>query len=909
MQRPSIPAVLAFVGLAYLMIQLRAPKERAEAPEEFSRTEQLIGPDPVTGQRRVVTPDNHILSPAGKQVELPGMRPQAVALSPNGKVLVAAGKIAGIVPINPITGEVGKRIDLPGASEPAPDPVSPNILKPDRSGQLSFTGLCFSPDGTRLYLSNVNGSIKVFAVSDAGEITPLRNIPLAPANAPGRKVEIPSGLAISPDGRRLYVALNLSNKLAEVDVEKDVTLRTWDCGVAPFDVKLVGNKVIVSNWGGRRPDASSPSGPAGRGTFVRVDPRTSVANEGSVTIVDLTKSDPPRELVTGLHASAMAVSVDQKYVCVACSSSDYIAVLDVAKESFIGHYFPKQTPADLFGAAPTALAFSADGRFLYCCNGTQNAVAVMEFDEGKLEFEGLIPTGWYPGAIAVDPARGQLCVGNIKGITATKAKSTALGAGKMGFNTHQYFGTVSLIPLPADKKSIGDTTKLVVANNRVPLLKTAFAPPRPNVRLRPVPERVGEPSVFKHVVYVIKENRTYDQVLGDMPEGNGDASLCIFGEAVTPNQHKIAREFALLDNTYCSGILSADGHNWSCSAITTDYMERQFAGFPRSYPDGSNAESTDSLAWSPAGFIWDSVVAHKKSVRIFGEFASLNREWKDTSIKGKPVFADVCQDWNRHRGGPGSALSLRSVASIPTVAPHLCVDFPGYDNNVPDILRMQAFLTELKTWESTGEMPHLCVMSLPGNHTSATLAGMPTPRAHVADNDLAFGLLVEAISRSRFWKDTCIISIEDDPQNGWDHVSGYRTTCFVASAWSRGRGTVKTQYNQTSVLRTIELILGLPPMNELDATATPMMDCFGDEPNFDPYIAMKNTWPLDEINAAPAKISNAALRHDAEVSTTLPLEELDKCPEDVLNGILWRSTMGPTAPFPTWAIAEVEDDD
>lgn len=345
------------------------------------------------------------------------------------------------------------------------------------------------------------------------------------------------------------------------------------------------------------------------------------------------------------------------------------------------------------------------------------------------------------GAIAFDATRGQLCVGNIKGITATKAKSTALGAGQMGFNTHQYFGTVSLIPLPADKKSLGDTTKLVVANNRVPLLKTAFAPPRPNVRLRPVPERV-EPSVFKHVVYVIKENRTYDQVLGDMPEGNGgDASLCIFGEAVTPNQHKIAREFALLDNTYCSG---NPQRRW-----TQLVLQRHHHGLhgtsvrriPRSYPDGSNAESTDSLAWSPAGFIWDSVVAHKKSVRIFGEFASLNREWKDTSIKGKPVFADVCQDWNRHRGGPGSALSLRSVASIPTVAPHLCVDFPGYDNNVPDILRMQAFLTELKTWESTGEMPHLCVMSLPGNHTSATLAGMPTPRAHVADNDLAFGLL------------------------------------------------------------------------------------------------------------------------------------------------------------------------
>ena len=628
----------------------------------------------------------------------------------------------------------------------------------------------------------------------------------------------------------------------------------------------------------------------------RVDPRTGAASEGSLSIIDLKSDAPPVELVTGRHASGLAVSPDERFLCVACAASDFVEVLDLAKGVFTGHFFPKQTPADLFGAAPNALAFSESGKSLFVCNGSQNAVAVVEFADGRTELEGLVPTGWYPGAILFDRWRRQLCVANLKGIGSAPDK---LG----GFNSHQYFGTLSLIPQPHPDDELDAHTQTVLANNRVPLIAAAFAKPRPTAPPRPVPLRVGEPSVFKHVLYIIKENRTYDQVLGDLPEGNGDPKLCIYGEAVTPNQHKLCREFALLDNTYCSGILSADGHNWSCSAISTDYVEKQFAGFPRSYPDGCTTDDADALAWSPAGFLWDAALAKHHRVRIYGEFCNAERAWSNPARQGQPGFTDVLRDLERPSGQP-SELALRSTPNLASIRPHICATFPAFENDIPDVARVDRFFADLAQQET---LPNLMVMSLPGDHTSGTQPGKPTPRTHVADNDLAVGRIVAGLSHSPAWKDTCIFIIEDDPQNGWDHVSGYRTTCYVASAWSRQRGVIHTQYNQTSVLRTIELILGLPPMNELDATATPMFDCFDAQPDFTPFEIAATHLPLDVLNPAVSSIQDPAQRHDAEVSATLPLDEMDQCPEDILNGILWRAERG-SAPFPTWAVAEVDDD-
>jgi hypothetical protein len=472
-----------------------------------------------------------------------------------------------------------------------------------------------------------------------------------------------------------------------------------------------------------------------------------------------------------------------------------------------------------------------------------------------------------------------------------------------GFNTHQYTGSLSLVPIPSAKQ-LAAFTKTALANLRYPLLAQAKLPPRAGVPARPVPERVGEPSVFKHVIYIIKENRSYDQVFGDITNGNGNADLCVFGERVTPNEHKIVREFTLLDNTYCSSILSADGHNWTDTGIATDYVERNFASWPRSYPSGGGEDCADALAYSPAGFIWDDALAHGKTFRDYGEFTTGHNHWTDPSRKKNFKFIDAYQDYlnGTHE------ITYTCEPDVETLRPYFRADWPSWGLNVPDQVRASKFIEDLKRYEQEGTFPEFTILWLPNDHTSGTTAGAPKPESQVADNDLAVGKVVEAVSHSSFWKDTCIFGIEDDPQNGWDHVSGYRTTAYVISPYTKRRAVVSTQYNQTSLLRTMELVLGLPPMNQMDATATPMFDCFTDTADLTPFDSVTNNVPLDEINPSPKKISDPLLRKDAYVSASLPLRLPDQCPEDALNQILWRAAKGSQVPYPLWAVKVVDDD-
>src|SRR5262249_39907847 len=319
-----------------------------------------------------------------------------------------------------------------------------------------------------------------------------------------------------------------------------------------------------------------------------------------------------------------------------------------------------------------------------------------------------------------------------------------------------------------------------------------------------------EPSMIEHVVYSIKENRTYDQVLGDMKEGNGDASLCVFGERVTPNQHKMAREFVLLDNTYCSGLVSADGHQWASTGITTDYMEKSFAGFPRSYPDGMEDADVDAIAYSPAGFIWDNVLAHGKTLRDYGEFAIADNSWKDKTRRGKPKWIDHYREFMDGT----DTIQLSSRPAVESLRPYLNTNTVGWDMDVPDVFRAAQFIKDLKAFEQKDALPNLILICLPNDHSSGTAAGAPTPAAQVADNALAFGQLVEPNSGRRFWKEPCISPTEADPQAGWDHFPGYRPTASVITPYSQRGQVVSRQYNQPTLLRTIELILGLPAMNQ-----------------------------------------------------------------------------------------------
>lgn len=864
----------------------------------------------------VLLPTGQELSPAGFQVDLPKLRPQALALSPDGKILVTSGKTSDLIVADPISGTVLQTVTLPadGAEVDGPSVVSTHILKPEKDEQLSFTGLIFSPDGSRLYLSNVKGSVKIFAVDADHKITGLGSIPLPNADAPRRKAEIPAGLAFSKDDKRLYIALNLSNRLLEWDVQARKVLRIFDVGALPYDVVIAGHKAYVSNWGGRRPDATSVTGPAGRGTTVRVDPVRYIASEGSVSVVDLDAGCVVTEILTGLHASGMVLTPNEHYLCVANAGSDSVTVIDTRADKIVEQISLRWHSGDLFGASPNALAMDARGRNLYVCNGTQNAVAVVSFRHGARWLgvipadwfrtptsilSGLVPTGWYPGAIVHDHERNRLYVANIKG---TIPMDPAPGS-PVKYNTHQYRGSLSLLPAPS-RADLDKDTKIVLKNYRRAVMENAALPARPDVAPRPVPERVGEPSVFKHVVYIIKENRTYDQVLGDVKEGNGDASLCVFGERETPNQHKLVHEFALLDNTYCAGICSADGHEWATTAFATDYMEKSFADFPRSYPDGMEEDDIDAMAYAPSGFIWDNALAHGKSVRDYGEFTMGVTSWKDPQGKKAPKFLDFYKDFVNQT----DLINIGNIPAVASLGPHMMTNTIGWDMRVPDVYRAAQFKKDLQRFEKEGSMPALLIICLPNDHTSGTGPGAPTPAAQVADNDLAFGQIVEAISHSSFWKETCIFAIEDDPQAGWDHVSGYRTTAYVASPYTKRHAVVSDNYNNPGMMRTMELILGIPPMNQMDAAASPMVGCFVDQPDLTPFDSVTNNVPLDQMNPERHAIQDSRQRAYAVASANLPLEKPDQCPEDLLNHIIWYAQKG-NAPYPAWAITKVDDDD
>jgi hypothetical protein len=370
-------------------------------------------------------------------------------------------------------------------------------------------------------------------------------------------------------------------------------------------------------------------------------------------------------------------------------------------------------------------------------------------------------------------------------------------------------------------------------------------------------------------VYIIKENRTYDQVLGDMPQGRGEKSLCVFGDSVTPNQHQLARDFLLLDNYYVSGKSSAEGHQWTDAAMVSDYVEKNVRAWFRSYPHVQE----DALVYSPTGFIWNHAADHGHSVRVYGEASKPHYNTKLT-------WSDIYQ--NYQAGRPFQFTNTSTIARLrPLLSPH----YPGSDElRITDQIRADAFIKELTAYEKQpGEaFPELSVIALSTDHTVGTRPGMPTPNAMVADNDLALGRMLAALSKSRFWKNTVVFVTEDDSQAGWDHVSAYRTTGFVVSPYSRLRRTVTKNYNQTCIVRSIEQILGLPPMNIIDATALPMFECFAPTPNTKPFQSLPNRVRLNRLNPQLSKLTGAAL-HFGKLSTSPEFDHIDNGRDDVMN--------------------------
>jgi hypothetical protein len=529
-----------------------------------------------------------------------------------------------------------------------------------------------------------------------------------------------------------------------------------------------------------------------------------------------------------------------------------------------------------------------------------NAVAVISLgknassntDNLTSTITGFIPTGAYPSAIAVLKSK-YLYVSNLEG-SGVRLGLPDKNTTNLTYNTHHLLASVSVIRIPG-KRDLKAYTDTVIAVNNLSRATSAREKPREAVQPKPVPERIGEPSVFKHVLYIIKENRTYDQILGDMKKGDGDPGLCIYGKEITPNTHKLSEEFILLDNFNTSGKCSAEGHQWTDASIVTDYIEKNMRAWFRSYAH----VQTDALVYAPTGFIWDNATNHGKSARIYGE-ASI------PVFPKRVTWADVYQKYKN-----GEKIEFTNKSTIDPVTKILSQTYPSFGNHeFSDQMRADAFIKELNDFESMSgdQLPELMVMALPNDHTAGIKPGYPSPRAMVADNDYALGRIVEAFTKSRFWENTVIFVVEDDSQGGWDHVSAYRTVSLVISPYSRLKNANHTFYTQPCMVRTIEQILGLPPMNIQDAIANPMFDCFGTTADLSVYKAIPNNIPIDEMTAPLSTLTGRTL-HFAMKSMLPEFEGVDSGSDDLLNRILWFAAKG-NVPYPAKvAGAESDEDD
>jgi YVTN family beta-propeller protein len=704
----------------------------------------------------------------------------------------------------------------------------------------------------------------------------------------------PGGLSMTAEV--VAVPLAYENKLAVVDAASGNVLKQIGVGIAPFAAAIdrKGAVAYVSNLGGRPPKPNelyaSPRLKADE--KIVVDAR-GIASTGSVTRVDITSGEVTATIAVGLHPTALAWDESRRRLYVANGNSDSISVVDTSRNQVVRTIPLEPFSEKVRGIAPTALQVSPDGKTLFVACGGINAVVVLDVARG--EIRGMIPTGWYPSGLAIDP-RGEYI-----------AVSSLLGAGSGWRDSpkeryvHSYRGSVSVVAMP-DAAQLASYTTAVAENNRLRLAGSA-AEKRVisrNAQRVAIPERSGEPSLIEHVVFIIKENRTYDQVLGDVTKGNGDPSLVMFGEDVTPNQHRLAEQFVLLDNFYATGGNSADGHQWLTQANETEYC--LWPGYQgRSYPfDGS-----DPMTYSSGGFLWDYALARGRSVRVYGEYAgrlehpsgqrmALLQKWKEGG--------DFTAEW-----------SIR--APIEPLNKILAANYPSYTTAIPDVVRASIFLEDLKRFEKDGNLPNLTLVQLPSDHTYATLAGTSTPKAMVADNDLAVGQIVEALTKSRFWPKMAVFIVEDDAQNGVDHVDGHRTTAFVVSPYARRGHIDSTFYSHQSMLKTIELILGLPTMSIFDLIAHDMRHSFSDKADLTPYTAVQPKQDLFEINP-PLRALSGKARAAAIASAKMNFSVPDAAPTERLNRILWADSKGWNKPYPAPKSSvfaplslEIEDDD
>jgi YVTN family beta-propeller protein len=799
----------------------------ALAPSLLLAAERVVPSTLPSGE--IQLPNGRMLTPTGLQTPVASY-PFALAVSPGGSRLVVASTGAYDQALQLLDAKTGKLVH------------SVQVRR-------SWLGLAVSPDGARVYLAGAKEKkVHVFRIEN-DKLVAEAAIPVTTPED-GKKDALPSGLAVSPDGKWLLAARVLADDVVRVDLATGKVVATFPVGRHPYRpvFSADGETLAVTNWGG-----------------------------ASVTLLAPATGAVLATIPTDDHPSDAVFSRDGRTLFVAEANRNRVAAIDVAGRKVarqiavaLGPDGPGTPSADALpdGSTPNALALSPDGKTLYVANADDDAVAVVEVgtDLATSRAVGFIPSGWYPAGLALSADGKTLYVANAKGsgsrpnskdgpVPTKPTKGVAAG------NIQRMPGSVSIVKVPSKKELAALTVRSYA--NRKPAARGA-SPARPSAV---IPSKAGEASPIKYVVYVIRENRTYDQVLGDLLAGNGDPSLVLFGSDVTPNAHALAAEFVLLDNFYADAEVSADGHNWSMAAYATDFTEKvwplEYAGNGWNYV----FEGDDVNVAPTAGYLWDAAARAGVSLRNYGEFLGIGAESPEGKYTGR--FE-----------GQGANL-----------APYTCPFFPGYDLEILDNFRVDLWLKEFRDFEKKGEMPRLQIVRLGNDHTAGTKKGNLTPKAYVADNDLALGRLVEALSKSKFWKETAVFVVEDDAQNGSDHVDSHRTVAFVVSPYTRRAGAVdSTMYSTTSMLRTMELILGLPPLSQHDAAATPMSNAFADTPDVTPFRHRPAQVPLYETNPDGAPMQALMELWD--------FTREDAAPDVAFNEAIWKSVKGEGVPMP-----------
>jgi DNA-binding beta-propeller fold protein YncE len=784
-------------------------------------------------------------------VTLPGLKKAGSVLLPNGWSLKPAGRQSALGDLPVILAENPKEPVLAvlhagyGEHEVWTIDVATGRTIARTALPASFSGLVWSADGARLFVGGGFDDV-IYAFDHKGGVLSGKVAFAYPEAAGAARVQrVPAGLAVSKDGSTLYVANSFGHSLATFDAKTGKLVNERDLGKDSYPYGLCldegHNRIYASLWGAAK-----------------------------VAIIDLNNLAVLGHYETQEHPNEMLTAKKGDFLFVANANRNTVTVIDTEKGKAVETINTAIDPKAPNGSTPSSLALSPDESVLFVANANTNDVAAFNVKQpGESTPLGFIPVGWYPTSVRASRDGKTLWVANGKGGTSKANRDGPMpGMRTVNGDTRQYIGglftgTLSTIAMPTPRQMSAYSKTVYECS---PLKKGA--PEGVNVANvaagNPIPRKVGDESPITHCIYIIKENRTYDQVFGDMPEGNGEPSICLFPEAITPNHHALVREFVLLDNFYVESEVSADGHEWTMGAYATDFVERTW---PLGYRGDNRVPYTSEAKFSPAiaspagGYLWDRAKAKGVTYRSYGEFVDNGKTANDPA-----------------------------TTKVEALKGHFDPKFRSFDMDYPDQKRADRFLEELAEFEAKGEMPRLIVLRLPNDHTAGASVGKPTVRAMVADNDLALGRVVEGLSKSRFWPKLAIFVVEDDAQNGSDHVDAHRTVALAISPYIKRKSTDSSMYSTSSMLRTMELILGLEPMSQFDAAARPMSASFDAKADLAPYKARPAGIDIRERN-----VRNTP---NAEASRKLDLDKEDRADDLTFNQIIWEAMKGPGAKMP-----------